>query len=184
MREFARDGRRLSMFRRWLWPLLLAFGAVSCANVRIPESGSRQRVVFYAVATDLSPGAALSWKDLEPRLQRLGYREVTPPLSPGQYHPIPGGVELFLRPFHYPGRDFSGGRLRLHFFGGTINRVQPIDPLNASDLRLEPERIAGFEGETGAVLRPLRLEEAPPLLVKALIEVEAHRFYHHPGISP
>ncbi|MDM7913905.1 MAG: transglycosylase domain-containing protein, partial [Candidatus Eisenbacteria bacterium] len=41
-----------------------------------------------------------------------------------------------------------------------------------------------YEGAQGAVLRPLKLAEAPPLLVRAIIASEDRRFHRHPGIDP
>lgn len=179
--------------RVWLWGLvagvaglglLFVVGVLSCIPAKIPESGSRQRVLFYAAPTDLRPGEPLDTRDLEERLRRLDYRRAAEPHAPGEYSLGPGGGVVFLRPFRYPGRNFPGGRVMVRFIEGRISRAEPLDPISAEDLRVEPERIAGFEGETGAVLKPLRLEEAPPLLVQSLIAVEDHRFWHHPGIDP
>jgi penicillin-binding protein 1B len=167
--------------RRIIWIGLLLILA-GCA--RIPESGSRQRVLFYAVPTALTPESPISREDLEDRLHRLGYHDAPSPMAPGQYHFSGGGVEIYLRPFRYPEGQFQGGRLRLRWSGDVIGQVMILDDLQAQDLRLEPERIAGFEGETGAVLNPLRLEEAPPLLVRSIIAIEDRRFYKHPGIDP
>ena len=53
--------------------------------------------------------------------------------------------------------------------GDEVTRTEPIDPTSTMKRsRLDPERIAGFEGETGAVLDYLRLSDAPPLLVRRL----------------
>jgi penicillin-binding protein 1B len=185
--------KRHPRLRVWLWGLvagvaglglLFVVGVLSCIPAKIPESGSRQRVLFYAAPTDLRPGEPLDTRDLEERLRRLDYRRAAEPHAPGEYSLGPGGGVVFLRPFRYPGRNFPGGRVMVRFIEGRISRAEPLDPISAEDLRVEPERIAGFEGETGAVLKPLRLEEAPPLLVQSLIAVEDHRFWHHPGIDP
>ncbi len=163
----------------------VGLGASSCMNVRIPESGSRQRVLFYAAPTDLAPGSRIGARAVEGRLHRLGYHEVTQIDAPGQYATVRGGFEIFLRPFVYPDRNFQGGRIRLRFAGNLITRAEPtVQHFEPEDLRLDPERIAGFEGTTGAVLNPLKLQDAPPLLVKSLIAIEDRRFYHHPGIDP
>jgi penicillin-binding protein 1B len=185
--------KRRRRLRAWLWGfvagiaglgLLFVVGVLSCIPARIPESGSRQRVLFYAAPTDLRPGEPLDTRDLEERLRRLDYRRAAEPGRPGEYSLGPGGGIVFLRPFRYPGRDFPGGRVMVRFIEGRISRAEPLDAMPAEDLRVEPERIAGFEGETGAVLKPLRLGEAPPLLIPSLIAVEDHRFRHHPGIDP
>ena len=93
--------------RRWRWALLIfavlllaiLAGAIgSCISVRIPESGSRQTVVFYTRHTDLIPGARLDPDDLEARLGRLGYLEVADSLDVGQYRQVAGRFEIYLRP--------------------------------------------------------------------------------------
>lgn len=180
-------------WRAWLWGslaslaglgLLFVVTVLSCIPPKIPDSGSRQRVIFYAAPTQLRPGEPLDTRDLEDRLRRLDYRRAADPGQPGEYNLGPGGGVVFLRPFRYPGRDFPGGRVMVRFIEGRISRAEPLAPMPPEDLRVEPERIAGFEGETAAVLKPLKLGEAPPLLVKSLIAVEDHRFEHHPGIDP
>jgi penicillin-binding protein 1B len=163
--------------------ILAAIGG-SCLTTTIPSSGSRQTVIFYSIATDLAPGARLDPRELDARLRRLGYREGQDPLSVGEFRELRDEVEIFLRPFRYPEGEFRGGRLRVRIGDGDVERVEMIDELDPAELRLEPERIAGYEGETGAVLNRLRLEDAPPLLVSALIAVEDRRFYSHPGIDP
>lgn len=187
--------KRRRRLRAWLWGLVLGvaglgllfvIGVLSCIPAKIPESGSRQQVLFYAAPTDLRPGEPLDTRDLEERLRRLDYRRAAEPDAPGEYSLGPGGGTVFLRPFRYPGRDFPGGRVMVRFIEGRISRAEPLDAMSAGDLRVEPERIAGFEGETGAVLKPLRLDEvetATPLLVPTLIAVEDRRFWHHPGID-
>lgn len=157
--------------------------ALFCASIRIPESGSRQTVLFYAAPTALAPGTPLDREEIESRLRRLGYRATESAPAPGEYRAISGGFEISLRAFQYPGNKFPGGRARLHLSRVGIRSVEPLDELTADDLRLEPERIAGFEGETGAVLNYVRLDEAPPLLIDAILAVEDRRFWTHPGVD-
>lgn len=163
---------------------MLAVVAGAWAFVRIPASGSRQTVVYFSIPTDLRPGARLEEAELEERLHRLGYKEADDTSETGTYRGYRGGYEIHLRPFEYPDRPFAGGLTRVFVEDGRVDRCQPVGTLLEDDCRLEPERIAGFEGQTGAVLAPLDLEDAPPLLVKTLLAVEDRRFYKHPGIDP
>jgi penicillin-binding protein 1B len=166
--------------------LLLAISLVglSCLTMPIPKAGSRQTVIYYAAPTDLRPGARMSADELDDRLRRAGYREVDAAPGSGEFRLFSSGAEIHLRPFRYPDRRFDGGRLRVRLRGDEIVRTELVDDIPDDAVFLDPERIAGFEGEQGAVLDYLQLKDAPPLLAKALIAVEDRRFYHHPGIDP
>ncbi len=164
--------------------LTLVLVGVSCLTMPIPKAGSRQTVVYFAAPTDLRPGARLNADELADRLRRAGYREVDGAPESGEYRSLSSGAEINLRPFQYPDRTFDGGRVRVRVRGDEINRTELIDEIDDAEIFLDPERIAGFEGETGAVLDYLRLSDAPPLFLKSLIAIEDHRFYHHPGIDP
>ncbi|MCA9729127.1 MAG: transglycosylase domain-containing protein [Candidatus Eisenbacteria bacterium] len=179
-------------FRRWLLRVgLLCAGCCALAVVgawmwvRIPESGSRQQVLYFAAAAPLTPGSRMDRGELLERLTRLGYDATTDSLMPGRYRILDDGFEIHLHPFDYPDDPFRGGPLRVELRHGKISRIEPVGQIPLPErLQLEPERIAGFEGDTGAVLAPLRLEDAPPLLVRTLVLIEDRRFYRHPGIDP
>jgi len=164
--------------------LALAVFAASCSSVKIPASGSRQTVLYFSAPTDLRPGARLDPDDLNARLERLGYREVDEPSSSGEFRRSGSRFEVGLRPFDYPDRQFAGGRVRVWVAHGEVSDIEVSQEVPADEAMLEPERIAGFEGGTGAVLAPLALADAPDLLVPALLAVEDRRFYSHLGIDP
>lgn len=179
--------------RRWrgwllfgciLLGILLVSLIVAVIQARIPRSGSRHATLFYAAATDLAEGSRIGIGELEERLRAVGYRPGDEPLDPGRYSIRGETAAIHLLPFRYPDVDSPGGLVRVRISRGTIVESEMEGRDDPSLLRLDPERIAGYTGHTGAILDPLRLEEAPPLLVEALLSVEDRRFYRHPGIDP
>lgn len=182
--------RRPPRPRRARWAMYAVIGlclfflsavGLACLVVRIPESGSRQTLIFYSAPLDLVEGMGIEPDELLDRLRRLGYRPVTGSPEPGQYREVPRGFEINLRPFHYPDRAFTGGIVDVQIRHRTLFSL--TSELPSSDLRLEPERMAGFEGKKAAVLDYLPLEEAPKPLLDAVLAVEDERFWAHPGVD-
>ncbi|MFN8547577.1 MAG: transglycosylase domain-containing protein [Candidatus Eisenbacteria bacterium] len=163
---------------------LCVWVVVTLQGARIPASGSRQQVLYYGAPASLRPGARMEQDELLDRLHRLGYHQVESLGAPGDFVTRASRFEIYLRPFAYPSRPFAGGRVRLSLGDGAIARCEAEPAVAPDECRLEPERIAGFQGDVGAVLAPLKLDDAPPLLVKTILAVEDRRFYHHPGIDP
>ncbi len=191
------SGVRASKTRRpvpWVaWALIAVVAATaltaatlvgSYQKVRIPQSGSRQTILFYSRPCGLLPGSRCDLPDLEARCKRLGYRAAADSLEVGQFRMTPSGAEIYLRPFRYPEYRSHAGRVRVHVTQGKVDSLIAVDLLTAEECKLEPERIASFEGSTGAFQNPLRLETTPTLLLDALIAIEDRRFYQHPGIDP
>ena len=109
----------------------------------------------------LQPGtlAPLGW--LRAQLSARGYREAYTARAPGQWAPIPGGAEIWLRGFGaVPGREAAPERVRLRIADGRIAGVR---------------RFA--DAESGAPRDTSRPPSIEPLLVATLADsngVRAH----------
>jgi penicillin-binding protein 1B len=116
---------------------------------------------------------------------RLGYHSVLgTPLRPGEYHLEPGRLEIFLHDFSYPDHDFKGFLLRLNLQNGRIIKVtEPPREDGLAMVELEPELMAAFFDEAWEERDLIRLEEAPTLLIDAILAVEDTRFYRHKGVD-
>src|SRR5262245_47542380 len=97
--------------RRARWAMYVAIAALlfmmsavglACLVVRIPESGSRQTLIFYSAPMELATGGRIELDELEDRLRGLGYRLVQETPEAGQYRETANGLEIHLRPFRYP----------------------------------------------------------------------------------
>jgi len=116
-------------------------------------------------------------------LRRLDYRRAADPQVPGSTisawaaasssyarFAIRGGISQVPRDGAFPGRT------------DLTRRATGRDVRRKSSRRTRTDR--GFRRRDRRFAQPLRLEEAPPLLVQSLIAVEDHRFWRHPGIDP
>lgn len=181
------DRRKVARLPELAWLAtagLAALFALSCSPVRIPESGSRRSIVFYACPADLRRGARMDPDELEGRLGRLGYHKSASVEAPEQYRRRGDTWDIWLSPSRDVDGEHPGGPIRLLIQGGRIVAAETPGGGGTALLHLEPERIASYEGGTAALVDPLRLEDAPPLLVEALVAVEDRRFWHHAGIDP
>jgi penicillin-binding protein 1B len=141
--------------------------------------GEARRVTYvYAAGQRLAPGINVRAVDLAGTLARLRYTETRAPTAPGQFARQAGAWEIALR-----GDDPSGAsRLRLETRGDRITRVlrdgQPVESAT-----LAPEVLTTALDRRGEEYRPIRLADAPLVLLNAVLAVEDHRFFEHRGVD-
>jgi penicillin-binding protein 1B len=201
-RKRARNSRLRSFFlwetgayggARWrvviVWTLIAALVASGGyvfwldRNITQQFEGRRWQVParIYARPLELYPGAALTSKELIAELDAAGYQ-------PGSVRRAGGYVQqgntffVSLRGFRFWDGEDPPRRLSISLAGGVVRRLADGNrtiPL----VRLQPALVGRIYPGHGEDRILLRLEDVPPLFVKALLTVEDRGFYRHSGIS-
>jgi len=137
----------------------------------------------FARPLELYAGLALSEAALVAELEQAGYRPAARADRPGRYTRSGARFEVHTRDFeHWDGRE-PGRRLLVELADGRVRALRE----GAREVvlaRLEPALIGLLYPAHGEDRIPVRLDEAPPLLVAGLLAVEDRRFHEHFGISP
>jgi penicillin-binding protein 1B len=152
-------------------------------NVTKQFEGKRWQVParIYARPLEIYPGAALTPDELVAELDAAGYR-------PGSVRRVGGylrrGDTFFinLRGFRFWDGDDPPRQLSITLGGGQVRRLADgarLIPL----VRLQPALVGRIYPGHGEDRILLRLEDVPPLFIKALLTVEDRGFYRHSGIS-
>jgi len=138
----------------------------------------------YARPTELYPGRALTPAALKRQLEWLGYLEVHAVRKPGEYRQRGGRFDIYTRSFTFPDEQRPARRIRIRLGDGRITALEDADGKALALYRLEPVRIANIYPRHNEDRLLVKLEEVPPLLVKALLKVEDKAFYEHHGVRP
>ena len=141
---------------------------------------------IYSDSYLLYVGIDLRVEDLADKLRRLGYFETQgPPKRKGEYRVARGAVEIFLHDFAFPTEQREGVPVRLTIQGSTVARIENLATgKDMFDLELEPELVTGLYERIWQERKVVKLDDVPPLFVKAVLAVEDERFYSHSGIDP
>jgi penicillin-binding protein 1B len=152
---------------------------------RFPEAPYPQPSRLYGRVPELAVGAPCRLAELAGRLASQGYApekdEATP--RPGTFQLHGETLAVGLRVFPTPaGRD--GGRpLRVEVRAGRIARLllagRPV-----ARAAIEPPLLASFYGPAVEERWPVRLDELPAHVVRAVLAAEDDGFFHHSGVSP
>ncbi|MBY0279671.1 PBP1A family penicillin-binding protein [Candidatus Binatia bacterium] len=117
------------------------------------------------------------------RLERLSYRtSVGEPVAGGEYREAPGVLEIALRAGALGRRQTQ--RVRLDLDQGRISAINDLDggePLAA--VALEPEELTGIYDGRWEDRRAIKVTDATPILIRALLVSEDRRFFSHHGID-
>lgn len=139
----------------------------------------------YARPLELYKGMRFDVDQLVGELERLGYRRVTDVISPRQYSQTGGVVSLSTRSFRFPDAPEPARRVKVGFTRSNVTTLTDLDTLRHEPLvRIEPlliGKIYPYHKEDRILVD---IEQVPPMLIKAVLAIEDHRFYRHIGIDP
>jgi penicillin-binding protein 1B len=159
---------------------LVTYTALELARFQRVET--RRTTIMLTAGQTLASGMNVRTLDLAQTLDRLGYREVpSAPVSPGQFHREPDVWDVYLHGVVEDGPP-RPARLRLELAEERITRLLH-DDAPVPSAALEPEVLTSVADRPGEEYRPVRLAEAPPMLVQALLAAEDHRFFEHAGLD-
>lgn len=138
----------------------------------------------YASPLELYPGLKLSAAQLSEELSVLNYKHGTLD-EPGSYVRDRESIEIHTRPFAFWDGQQPPLKLLIEFSGKTVNRIENRENREALALaRLDPLLIGGIYPAHNEDRVLVKLDEVPPIVLKALIAIEDRKFYQHHGVSP
>jgi penicillin-binding protein 1B len=160
--------------------------------------GERDRVLprVYARPLELRRGQSLTDRQLIDRLNDLGYTQRARVEKPGEFAIGTGAVALIPR-----GIDHKGKVVRVVFqkaatpaLKAAARRSPPrpadhverleLDGRVSERLTLDAAVLTSLIGIEREKRRPVALSVIPVRLTEAVIAIEDHRFYEHPGVDP
>lgn len=156
---------------------------------RLDDEIGRSETRIYGAPYRIETGLSVADAALPDRLERLGYRRVHRlPEHAGEYFWGHDVVWIYRRSHRWGGRQHPAslfglaldpaGRVRAAL---TQSRTEmPIDP---GSLWLEPPLLSESIDGDRAIRRPVRLEDLPDRVWRAVLAAEDHRFFEHRGVS-
>jgi penicillin-binding protein 1B len=132
---------------------------------------------IYSDGLLIYPGMDLKAVGFFDRLRDLAYQPVSGDVARrGDYRldERTGVVDLFLRDLP-TAAETPALRVRLSLSGSTVSRIEDLDS--------RPKLLTGLYQDIWQERRLVTLAEVPPLLLRAIIDVEDQRFYRHHGID-
>src|SRR5262245_54436730 len=176
-----------ALLRRRLTIVGLGLGAVAAVTIvglvvystmeiaRFERAETRRAVTIHAAGQVLAPGTSVRAIDLQGTLARLGYSETRgAPAAPGQFRRASGVWDIALRE--------EPGRVRLELRDERIARVL-VDSREVPSAALDGLVLAGGAELAGEDYRPIKLANAPQVLIDAVLAAEDQRFFDHGALD-
>lgn len=138
----------------------------------------------YASPLELYPGKKFSAVQLSEELTALGYRHGATK-EPGHYQRERDQIEIVSRPFAFWDGQQPSLQFRVTFDRDRISELKNLQTDEALPLaRLDPLVIGGIYPAHNEDRVLVKLDEAPPILLKTLVAIEDRKFYEHHGVDP
>jgi penicillin-binding protein 1B len=117
----------------------------------------------YSDATALVQGMQYPKTLLEPKLNHVGYREVTRRVeNPGEYRYVGDDLEIYLNNFEYPDMEFHAIPVRVNMDGSTVRGVRRLTDNQAfRAIRIEPELITSIYDNEMEDRVPVSIDAVP-----------------------
>jgi penicillin-binding protein 1B len=195
IRDISRGSFFLSLIRAFIFLTILSGIAIlltsyflkdeiqKAMSKKITDSSS----VVYSRPIAISKGLSVNSLNLERRLERVKYRKVSYPSSPGQYTISPSKIMLFLKEsMVFDGIEQKEGlyEILLDTNGSIIEIINTQFKTEVSSIWLEPEMISVLGNTSQRVITNKSLHEFSPHLKNAILAIEDEHFYSHFGIDP
>jgi penicillin-binding protein 1B len=168
--------------------IIAAYFWVSYAHLIDRKLGGEERPGprVFGRPFELYPGEPLTPALLVQRLNDIGYAERPKVEHAGEFSVAPGVVVLMPRPAD--GRDEAGTPLtvRVEFGRGAVARLMPMGAKRGAldHVTLEAPLLASIGPEKGEKSRHVALASIPQHVIHAVLAIEDHRFFEHPGVDP
>lgn len=137
----------------------------------------------YARPLELYPGQVIDRAALKSELKGLGYRFVNRANQPGMVEWATSRARVYTRGFNFSDGNEPAQSLLISFSGNQIASIKNAQGGAVALSRLEPILIGGIYPKDNEDRDLIRLEQAPPYLKEALIQIEDRDYYQHYGIS-
>jgi len=192
------------MLRRLAFGLLLLIAATTLAGLGVAFHYARtwdaivsERFLthhwdfpskIYSDSQLVYPGMDLTAVGFLDRLRDLDYQPAPSGVSrKGDYHvdEHAGTVDVYLRDLPTAAGDSEVRRVRLSVTGSTVTRIADLDDETKElyAIELEPALLSGLYQGAWEERHLVTLDAVPPLLLRAIIDVEDQHFYQHHGID-
>ena len=148
-------------------------------DARLASGYLTSRPGLYAAPRIIQPGQKLSRADLILALRRAGYVEsVGSNVWNGSFTERESGIEI------RPGRT-NQSRSVIRISSDVENKISSLtaDGIQLESFTLEPEVLSNDPSSKAGKRQTVRYSEIPPVLVHAILSIEDHRFFHHPGVD-
>ncbi|MEI7841034.1 MAG: penicillin-binding protein 1B [Methylococcaceae bacterium] len=156
-------------------------------NVRKQFEGKRWAIParVYASPVELYAGYSMNAAQFEALLNTLHYRQDNNLLAEGTYVRKAQQITVKTRPFSFWDSPQNSSLIRLNFTESNVVNITDLGNQNAEIalLRMDPVQIGSLYPRLKEDRVLIKLQEAPPALINALLASEDRDFYHHFGIS-